>query len=235
MYYLSLFFILCGIILLFYSFFSGNKKNNSSCNDSLSNSNEFVAPDLHAEEPVKPEHPCSDILTDEDAEEYDVKFSGVEDEILTEGLEGNEFSDELLSAEIEEAVSNQDDEKTEVAVNNDPLAVQAVLFEDSSCLVDYSRESGRIDPTLEKYNKIKRIGRGKFCVEQEGISFYSGKKFFRYDFHMIEKLFSGQDYISLVLKGTTAVKLAIFEHGNETIDMVLEKYAEYTEEFSRTV
>ncbi|MBN1497964.1 MAG: hypothetical protein JXA07_14420 [Spirochaetes bacterium] len=108
-----------------------------------------------------------------------------------------------------------------------PTALQAVLFEDSSHIIDYSNESGSIDPTLKGYKHIKRIGSGTLAVEKGGITFSMGKKLYRYDFHRVRDLRPGSRHFALFLHGSKAVKLFIVEPGSGLIGMVDDAYQEY--------
>ena len=91
---------------------------------------------------------------------------------------------------------------------------KAVLFEDRSSVIDYSSESGSIDPSLEKYKNIKRIGSGPCSVETGGITFYMGKKLYRYDFHRVRDIKAGKSHLALFLMGSGSVKLFIIEPGS---------------------
>jgi hypothetical protein len=104
---------------------------------------------------------------------------------------------------------------------------KAVLFEDKSNVIDYSSESGSIDPSLEKYKSIKRIGNGTISVENGGITFYMGKKLYRYDFHRIRDIKAGKSHIALFLMGSGSVKLFIMEPGSGIITMATDTFREY--------
>ena len=93
-----------------------------------------------------------------------------------------------------------------------PLSQTASLYEDNSTIIDYHRGKARIDPELKEYGKIKRIGSGQLIFENDGISFYCGKKFYRYDFHRLTDLKSGNNFIALMVKASSAVKLLIIEN-----------------------
>jgi len=108
-----------------------------------------------------------------------------------------------------------------------PIAHQAVLFEDSSHIIDYSTESGSIDPSMKGYKNIKRIGSGTLAVEKGGITFSMGKKLYRYDFHRVRDLRTGSRHFALFLHGSKAVKLFIVEPGSGLIGMVDDAYQEY--------
>jgi hypothetical protein len=104
---------------------------------------------------------------------------------------------------------------------------EAVLFEDSSHIIDYGNESGSIDPSLEGYKNIKRIGNGKLTIEKGGITFFMGKKLYRYDFHRIRDLKPGNRHLALFLHGSGNVKLFIVDPGSGIINAVSDAYQEY--------
>jgi hypothetical protein len=89
------------------------------------------------------------------------------------------------------------------------LEEKAVLFEDKSEVIDYSNDSGSIDPSLEKYKHIKRIGSGTISVEPGGLTFYMGKKIYRYDYHRIRDIKAGKSHLAVFLMGSGSVKLFI--------------------------
>lgn len=107
------------------------------------------------------------------------------------------------------------------------LEQKAVLFEDKSHVIDYSNSSGSIDPSLEEYKNIKRIGSGTISVESGGITFYMGKKLYRYDFHRIRDIKAGTSHLALFLMGSTSVKLFIIESGNGVITAAADAFREY--------
>jgi len=104
---------------------------------------------------------------------------------------------------------------------------KAVLFEDKSQVIDYSSESGSIDPSLEKYKQIKRIGDGIIRVETGGISFYMGKKLYRYDFHRVRDIRTGKNHLALFLMGGASVKLFIIEPGSAVSAAAADAFREY--------
>jgi hypothetical protein len=104
---------------------------------------------------------------------------------------------------------------------------KAVLFEDSSHVIDYSTESGSIDPSLEGYKNIKRIGSGQLAVEKGGITFFMGKKLYRFDFHRVRDVKSGSRHLAIFLEGSDAVRLFIIESGSGIITAVSDAYREY--------
>jgi hypothetical protein len=103
----------------------------------------------------------------------------------------------------------------------------AVLYEDSSRIIDYERSENTIDPTLKEYQKIKRVGRGDIELVKEGINFYIGKKFFRFDYHRIKDLKVGDNFIALFLKGSDVVRLFIFNEGAAVQSEIKRSYQDY--------
>jgi len=104
---------------------------------------------------------------------------------------------------------------------------QAVLYEDSSHVIDYANQSGSIDPSLEGYKSIKRIGRGHLDVERGGVTFYMGKKLYRFDFHRVRDVKSGTGHLAIFLEGSDAVRLFIIESGSAISKSVVDAYREY--------
>jgi len=102
-----------------------------------------------------------------------------------------------------------------------------VLYEDESGIIDYSSGTSVIDPTLEKYQQIKRIGSGRFSVAQQGINYHIEKKFFRFDFHRIQDLRFGDNYIALNIRGSSPVRLFLFQDGEGFIRDVDELFSKY--------
>lgn len=106
----------------------------------------------------------------------------------------------------------------------------AVFYEDESGNVDYSVPSSEIDPSLETYKKIRRIGEGIISSKQKGINFHIDKKLYRFDFHRISELNRGHDYIALKLTGQKPVKLFIFKQDTSEKEKIFHDYKTYTGE-----
>jgi hypothetical protein len=109
---------------------------------------------------------------------------------------------------------------------------RAVLYEDSSRVIDYENGAAGIDLSLEGYKNIKRIGSGQFVVEKGGISFYLGKKLYRYDFKRIGEIKSGPGHIALFLDRSGPVRLFIVESGGDLIAAANEAYREHARSYS---
>lgn len=105
--------------------------------------------------------------------------------------------------------------------------VYAVLFDDKSNLIDYNSGGSVIEPSVSSYKNIKRIGRGKVQVDDDGLSFYMDDKFFRFDFHKVYDVWSGPGFIALPLKGGSSVKLFMIEGAPDFPDRVEIYYQEY--------
>ena len=109
----------------------------------------------------------------------------------------------------------------------DESDMTAVLFEDNSRIIDYGSETVSIDPGRAGYKKIKRIGSGRFSIEKAGISFLMGKKLYRYDFHRVRDVKTGDKHLALFLAGSDSVKLFIFNAGSAAIAGAAAAYGEY--------
>lgn len=108
-----------------------------------------------------------------------------------------------------------------------PLRLRAVLYEDGSRAVDYGAGHGGFDPSLDGYRHVRRIGSGEFSVEKGGINFSTGRKLYRYDFHRVRDLETGERHCSLFLEGSDTVRLFIFEAAGDRIAAVRAAYMEY--------
>lgn len=109
----------------------------------------------------------------------------------------------------------------------DPDSVSAVLFDDRSNMIDYDAGGVVLDPTLSGYKNIKRIGKGTLCAENDGLSFYSGDNFYRFDFHKIFDVWSGPNFVALPLRGASTVKLFLVDKGKGFPDRVESYFQEY--------
>jgi hypothetical protein len=104
---------------------------------------------------------------------------------------------------------------------------EAVLYEDSSHVIDYANQSGSIDPSLEGYKNIKRIGRGHLDLDKGGVTFYMGKKLYRFDFHRVREVRSGSGHLAIFIEGSDAVRLFIIDSGSAIIKAVVDAFREY--------
>ncbi len=240
MLYLSLFFILSGLLVFFYSafrdagsplFFSGKSPAGKS-----------HAGDMIIEKRFSGEGEYEPLQEDESIEPSAL-YSGERD--AHEGIH-HEISEHLLSEE------SQDDEELFDASRGSPgksynppgktpgegavressnpnESYSFVLFDDRSSVIDYRNGFGSIDPSLKEYRNIKRMGNGRFLLDREGINFYMEKKQFRFDFYRINEIVTGSNYIAAFIKGSEAVKLFVVENETDLIDRVQSKFLEYNE------
>ncbi len=88
---------------------------------------------------------------------------------------------------------------------------KAVLYEDASGLVDYENGESSIDPSLEAYNKLKRLGSGEVEIAAESLIIRIGKAVHRFDFYKVQDYRIGDNYIALYLKGSRAVRLFLVD------------------------
>ncbi|MCX7678207.1 MAG: hypothetical protein N2316_03220 [Spirochaetes bacterium] len=103
----------------------------------------------------------------------------------------------------------------------------AVLYYDSSGVVDYESGKSSIDPTFKKYSKLKRIGSGYVSVFSDAIHFQMRKKLFRFEFYLIEKIVQGDNYVAIFLKGSDEVRLFIFKRGSNVEKNIAREFVEY--------
>ena len=104
----------------------------------------------------------------------------------------------------------------------------AVLFDDRSNIIDYDSGNALVDASIEGYKNIKRVGSGRLKAEKDGLSFYHGDSLYRFDFHRIFDVWSGDNFIALPLKGSGAVKLFLLEKGSGLPEKVENYFQEYT-------
>jgi len=137
--------------------------------------------------------------------------------------------EEAAPPEEPEAPAPVAEEHEELDLDYEPQAERrySVLYEDSSRIIDYERSENTIDPTLKEYRKIKRIGKGDIELAKEGINFYIGKKFFRFDYHRIKDLKVGDNFIALFLRGSDVVRLFIFHEGAAVQSEIKKSYQDY--------
>ena len=101
------------------------------------------------------------------------------------------------------------------------------MYEDKSGLIDYSIRVGSVDPTLEKYKMIKRIGRGKVVIHDDGLTFNKEGKMYRFDFHQIDKIYTGKNYLALTVMRSPSVKLFFNENVADLILSLNSSYDKY--------
>jgi hypothetical protein len=103
-----------------------------------------------------------------------------------------------------------------------------VMYEDSSNIIDYTNNDSIIDSSLKEYKKIRRVGAGNFEFSDDGINFRVGKKLFRFDFRRITDIKSGSNYIVLMMKGSSDLKLFLFKKDSSLSEKLKKVYYKYS-------
>ncbi|MCU0845206.1 MAG: hypothetical protein MUC76_09805 [Spirochaetes bacterium] len=122
---------------------------------------------------------------------------------------------------------NNNDEVRELAASpgKGRSSGDAVLYEDASGLVDYEGGESSIDPSLEAYNNLKRVGSGAVEIASEGLIIRLGKATHRFDFYKVKDYRIGDNYIALYLKGSRAVRLFLVD-GNPDLRLEIQAAVE---------
>ncbi len=142
----------------------------------------------------------------------------------TVSLEAEPVSYSEAEAEAASLALQPEDEP---ASNGDEHVFSAALFEDEAGILDFRRvglEHG-IDP--EAYSGLKRAGKGALTVEGDGLSFRSGGRLYRYDFHRLQKIQSGDGYAAVFMKKNGAVRLFVFDEAARAGNYLEDRYDEY--------
>jgi len=224
MLYLSIIIIAFGLFLILFSLFVESKKNYSAVDDSgvsyfdynpqvsknnnplTHNNNEpEMDIDLPVDEVMKDETILGSTVEESekdvgDAKENlgdleDVDFNNIETEDQTTEL------DEQAGISLQDKPDNERKKEDFVAF----------LYEDFSNIIEYDSNTNRIDPSLEEYKKIKRIGEGRIKYESDGICFSTEKRFYRFDFYRVKDIQKGDNYIAIYLNESNVVRLFLFE------------------------
>ncbi len=235
MLYLSLFFIFSGLLFLVYALIvtfsekpgagktagAGVPKQVHTLRDEAekkgpSAGEELVVPDVVPSRPA-PGESFSEELRDFGVDEHDdVEISEDNDNFLPDDSE-----DFYGDSAVEEKTAGEGETESDFAA--------AVLYEDSSHLIDYSSEKGIIDPRFDHYREIRRIDEGKLLLEKEGFSFYCGKKFFRFDFIKAENVYISHNSIAVIYHGDVPVRLFILPEKTEFTERARAAYREFLE------
>ena len=222
MLYISIILILCGIIILVYSISVEVRKYDvsSARRGPQGSADEYEEDDDRYEENLydspAPREKKRGILAEEPA------VMEVDEVVEDWGGDVEPVAAETLT----ELKKEETGDKVREVVHEDKAT--AVLYEDSSNIIDYSLGNGRIDPSLEEYSKIVRIGKGDLFYEKSGLNFNMMKKFYRYDFHRFEDFKAGDDYIAITLKGGLSTKLFILENNMSLIKTIADQYRTYS-------
>lgn len=212
MLYISLIFISLGVFFIIYSIFTeSNEKINLSGTDktdSIEGRNEY---------------------SEGTAEIYGrglTNFSDGSSDVESKGHE-SDLSDTGEPDELEEIVFNSDGKEVKSDTRKDEENNYAVLYEDSSGIFDYDTSTSIIDSTVNDYKMIKRIGKGKIEISKGGVNFVINKKFYRFDFHRVEDIKHGSNYIALLLKNSDIVRLFLFENDTTLGPRLKQRYRDF--------
>lgn len=120
--------------------------------------------------------------------------------------------------ELDTHFNDNDTDKAEpeaASAGERPVSGRTVLYEDSSGLVDYDGGESAIDPTLEAYSRLKRIGEGEVQIAAEGLIVRAGKATHRFDFYKMRDYKVGDNYIALYLRNSRSVRLFLVDGNPE--------------------
>ena len=157
-----------------------------------------VSPEREA---VGPDSPLEDFMGDGDiaSEELSDEPSGILGEL------DDHFNDNYTEeAQAEEAPPE-----------SRPGSGRAVFFEDASGLVDYEGGESSIDPSVEAYSRLKRIGEGEVQIAGEGLVIRIGRAIHRFDFHKVRDYRIGDNFIALYPRNGKSVRLFLVDDNPE--------------------
>ncbi len=237
MVYLAILLILTGLLIILVTLFLETRKVNERIDDLSGNKTpDEIFPQPAEESIPDSQSPHLDFsVYDDDIFEIDDNLHNSEDDIFISFDDSDEpddiFFDNAADNEIEDSSyfddspfsdqeSMEDGEEIfqESKTENEPARV--VMFEDSSGVIDYDSGVGIIDPGLSGYKKIKRIGTGDLALDRDGLNFNVKDRLYRFDFHIISRIFTGDNYFAFPVKDGGAVRLFIFEKGNSLIENI---------------
>ncbi len=251
MLYITLILIASGLFLIIYSLFIEPSEKpftpNIDFSDEQGNGSDHATanpqPEIDTSKDLT-EFETETILGEEDSfDEYDLSFDNLDisgeydlndSTIITEEKNGDELpqkSDlfEDIGDMIDDEIDNKREKKEQLSDKITDNNYSAVLYEDSSNIFDYEKNNSIIDSTLQEYQKIKRIGKGNVELKKDGINFTIEKKLFRYDFHRIDNIVSGNNYFSLFLKRSDVARLFIFDKNTSIGFQLKQMYNEHSQ------
>jgi hypothetical protein len=224
MQYLSLIIILSGIGLIIYTVLKGNKKglpgryaerrNNFNYSDDREIEIHDEVRDITEDILIIEDGNDDFINRDRPATKRYHKNMQNDIELDQPPVSGEYDNDESVSHSIEK--NRAEGDKTTV-----------ILYDDKSRIIDYDNSGNVIDPTLEEYKKLKRIGRGTIEMVKDGINFHLKKKLYRFDYYRIEKMNMGKNFLSVNIKGGDVTRLFIFENKSPLISDIFMGYNSY--------
>jgi hypothetical protein len=142
----------------------------------------------------------------------------------------------MPGGEVKEGIEKQKSDNTDIIKEGERATerdlprddnVYAVLFNDYSGDLEYDGSDNCIDPTFGKYSALKRVGRGSIEVIKDGINFKLLKNLYRFDFHRIRDIQSGDNYVAVVLKGSDIIRLFLIENDNDFCVKIIRDYKNF--------
>lgn len=236
MVYLAILLILTGLLIILVTLFLETRKVNERIDDLSGNKiPDKIFPQPKEESSPDFESPHLDFsVYDDDIFEIDDNLHNSEDDIFISFDDSDESADILFDESDNKSEDNNyfddspfsDQERQkdgngvmeEGKTGNEPAEV--VMFEDNSGVIDYDSGVGIIDPGFSGYKKIKRVGIGELILDRDGLNFYVEDRLYRFDFHRISRIFTGENYFAFPVKDGGAVRLFIFEKGNGLIENI---------------
>jgi len=235
MFYLALLLLLVGLLVFFVALFSERASAYQSESELEPHQKEYK---------VYTEPEEIDIIFPEIKEEFtapDEKYEEEEDIFIS-------FSDEPPVNRFDEEFTEPDEEFLPAAISEEELIpdsgplnhelldssdihhekkIYAALYDDRTGNIDYRKLKNVVAPLDGLYKNMKRIGKGHLLLDEDGLSFYMDGRLYRIDFHKIEDLFAGDDYIALPLKGSDSVKLFLLEGNSDFPSQAFKNFQEY--------
>ncbi|MDY6967392.1 MAG: hypothetical protein SVR08_01875 [Spirochaetota bacterium] len=202
MLYISLLLITTGIFLTIFSIIKNSEERFSPSIDS-----DLSDIDYLSEKPESPE-----ISYSRDKANLYKKSDGDISNREEPAASNDKYENKLHQIDSPSMVQESNLEISSTTSGSPVKEYNAVLYEDSSNLIDYNEKNIIIDTEKSQYKNINRIGKGKVSIKGNGINFNIDKKFFHFDFHRIEDIKNGENYKALFLKGSDIVRLFIFEN-----------------------
>ncbi len=230
MVYLAILLILTGLLIILVTLFLETRKVNERIDDLSGNR----TPDENFSQSQKEsfsdfESPDLDFPAyDDDIFEIDDNPDNSDDDTEDDVFISFDDSGETVSIFLDKNVDNKSEDNSyfddspfsdqKSKIENEPARV--VMFEDNSGVIDYDSGVGIIDPGFSGYKKIKRVGTGELTLDRDGLNFYVEDRLYRFDFHRINRIFTGDDYFAFPVKDGGAARLFIFEKGNDLIENI---------------
>jgi hypothetical protein len=207
--YLSIVFIVAGLILVIYALLSRLRKPVSSSSDVI---DKTITSSSHL-----------DVHKTQRADEVSSRGTHQENDVITVPNLFIQGKDKKGENENKESISKETVDASETRENN----IEALLYEDSSGNIDYDGLGGSIDSTLKSYDDLRLIGEGFLKLEKNGLSFVSKGRFFRFDFYKIQNFHNGDSYVALQTSVDSPIRLFLMENSAAFISNLMNEYREF--------